>query len=90
MFAGDGIVRLKTGGGIWDGRNFNGGMRDKNYLQVGGFAILTGGIYSFEIDGGMQDVNLRKSRKMRGTLRGDQRPGAGSGIIILSEVGWRD
>ena len=35
-------------------------MRDKNNLPVGVFAVLTGGIYSFEIDGGMQDVNLEK------------------------------
>ena len=60
MFAGGGIVRLKTGGEIWDDRNFNGGMRDKNNLPLGGFAILRGGTYSFEIDGGMQDVNLEK------------------------------
>ena len=59
------------------------GMRDKNNLPVAKFTILAGGIYSFEIDRGMQDENAEKIAPNVTNV-------TWSGIIILNETRWRD
>lgn len=42
----------KNGGGMWDDKNFNGRMRDKNILAGAGFANFDRVMWdSFKIDG---------------------------------------